>query len=232
MTSAISSEAEPLLTEHRPEQLVLPDDPSFLPEFALPPPEFLDELDLDFGLDQPHSGDSQALTSFGSQQSLSSQASAVGGLVLPSSSSVVPGDFQVEGDNGPASVGGRSAMLGADNLVLDLADPDFTFDADGEMVDLPPGNVMSGTPGMPRSSAMLSDAGASARVRREHEEGQQVGVQVSLTILSHVFLNLNSPPACPVGVFPAPHMDYHHECSQSHLGFWFSLFGMIALCLT
>ncbi|KAF2130883.1 hypothetical protein P153DRAFT_206353 [Dothidotthia symphoricarpi CBS 119687] len=169
---------DPEAGKARPEQLVLPDDPYFLPGFDLPPPELLAEFGLDFGPDQLHSGDSQALISFASQRSQSSQASAIGGLVLPSSSSGVPGDFQIEGDNGPGSVGGRSGMLGADNMMLDLADPDFTFDANGELVDFPPRSVMSGTPAMSGGAAMLSDAGASARVRREHEDGQQFGVQI------------------------------------------------------
>lgn len=96
----------------RPEQLVLPEDPSFLPDFALPPPELLAHLDL--GLDITRSGESQSLTPFGSQQSQSSShAGALGGLVLPSSSPGAPGSFRLEGDN---DIAGHGDLLGGHDV--------------------------------------------------------------------------------------------------------------------
>jgi meiotic recombination protein REC8 len=164
----------------RPEQLVLPDDPSFLPEFALAPPAHLADLDLDLDFLIAHSGESQSLTPFGSQSS--SQAGALGGLVLPTSSPDQPGGFELAGDDGLA---GPSGLLGADDLIQ-LEEPDFTFDIDGNYVEGPPSKVVAGTPAAQQGTGMHSDAGASARVRREHEEGHDDGVQVSFTAISHV----------------------------------------------
>jgi hypothetical protein len=57
--------------------------------------------------------------------------------------------------------------------------PDFTFDENGEFVDLTEPKLTHGTPGIPVGSNMQSDAGASAQVRQEHEEGLFAGMQVS-----------------------------------------------------
>jgi hypothetical protein len=133
-----------------------------------------------------HTGDSQSLTPFGSQPSLSSHGGPIGGLVLPTSSPDAPGGFRLEGDNEPGSVGGPSALFGAGEMT-DLLEPDFAFGDDGEIIDVPPRNALFRTPGVPGGTAMPSDAGASARVRREHEEGQRAGAQVSFTALSHCF---------------------------------------------
>jgi meiotic recombination protein REC8 len=170
----------------RPEQLVLQDDPSFLPEFALPPPELLAELDLGFNLDLSRSGESQSLTPFGSQQS--SQSSHVGGygLVLPSSSPDRPAGVGLEGDNVEQ---GNNDMLDIDNL-LNLEEPDFVFGEDGDIIEFTPGQRAPETPAVAVATGgvqMLSDAGASARVRQEHQERQQGGAQVSFAAASHLF---------------------------------------------
>lgn len=165
----------------RPEQLVLQDDPSFLPGFALPPPELLADFDLGFNNELPRSGESQSLTPFGSQQS--SQSSHIGGygLVLPSSSPDRPAGGGLEGDNG-----------GQDDIDLDhllnLEEPDFVFGEDGDIIELTPVQRAPETPAAAPATGgapMHSDAGASARVRQEHEEGQQGGAQVSLAAVSH-----------------------------------------------
>ncbi|KAF1834560.1 hypothetical protein BDW02DRAFT_498102 [Decorospora gaudefroyi] len=162
----------------RPEQLLLQDDPSFLPEFAQPPPELLAELDFNFNLDIAHSGESQSLTPFGSQQPRSSShAGAIGGLVLPSSSPGMPGEFKLEGDSGVGSVGDPSGMLDAGDM-LEIEDPDFMFGDDGEIIQLPQASASTRTPGGPAGLTMSGDAGASARVRREHEAGRQAGAQL------------------------------------------------------
>jgi hypothetical protein len=168
----------------RPEQLVLQDDPSFLPEFALPPPELL--ADLDFGLDLhiSRSGDSQSLTPFGSQHSQSSShTGALGGLVLPTSSPDPLGGFELQGDNDEA---GHSGFLGATDG-LDLGEPEFMFDENGEFLEVPVAQNVAGTPAAQSAAAMHSDAGASAKVRREHEEGRMGGAQASLTTPGHLF---------------------------------------------
>jgi hypothetical protein len=191
----------PSLMLARPDQLVLPDDPSFLPEFALPPPELLADLDLDLDFNIPHSGDSQLLTPFGSQSS--SQAGAIGPLVLPSSSPGQLGGFQLLGDDGQA---GPSGLLCVDDIIQ-LEEPDFTFDNDGNLVEGPPSKAAPGTPAAHRGAGMHSDVGASARVRREHEEGHVGGVQVSFTAVSYIFYILLSLP-CLADWASWPHLGF------------------------
>ncbi|KAF1929380.1 uncharacterized protein M421DRAFT_100483 [Didymella exigua CBS 183.55] len=151
----------------RPEQLILQDDPYFLPDFALPPAEFL----ADLGLDLPRSGESQSLTPFGSQQS--SQSPHVGGygLVLPSSSPDRSVGVGLEGDNGGHD---NDGFVDIDNL-LNLEEPEFIFGEDGNIIEFTPAQHAPETPAAAVAAGgapMQSDAGASARVRREHEEGQ------------------------------------------------------------
>jgi hypothetical protein len=173
------------------------DDPSFLPELALPPPELLAELDHNFNLDIARSGDSQTLTPFGSQQTRSSShADPIGGLVLPTSSPVMAAEFRLEGDDGVGSVGGRSTMLGAGET-LELEDPDFMIGDSGEIIPFTPRRKVPRTPARTAGATMSGDAGASTRVRKEHEEGQQAGSQVSFAAFSHVFSHCNiSPQSC------------------------------------
>jgi meiotic recombination protein REC8 len=163
-----------LTNYYRPEQLVLQDDPSFLPEFALPPPELLANLNLGPAIKPLRNGDSQSLTPFGSQQDPSTPEGRVGGLILPASSSVAAGDFVVHGS---AGLRGPSDMFGGD----ELDDPGFGFDDEGNLIDYEPANVNPATPAAPGGSAVPSDDGASARVRQEHEEGLQAAAQVSFT---------------------------------------------------
>jgi meiotic recombination protein REC8 len=165
----------------RPEQLVLQDDPSFIPDFALPPPELLDDLNLGFNADILRSGESQSLAPFGSQQS--SQSSHVGdyGLVLPSSSPDRPAGGGLEGDNGGQD------DIDLDHL-LDLEEPEFVFGEDGDIIEFTPGQRAPETPAASPAGGvalMHSDAGASARVRQEHGEGHQGGAQVSFSTISH-----------------------------------------------
>jgi hypothetical protein len=169
------------LTIIRPEQLVLQDDPSFLPEFALPPPELLTDLDLGLGLNISRSGDSQSLTPFGSQNSQSSShTGALGGLVLPTSSpDPLGGGFELQSDNDAA---GHIGFLGdADDL--DLGEPDFMFDENGEFVEVQVPQNGAATPAARSVAGMQSDAGASVKVRKEHEEGRMGGEQVSFTAI-------------------------------------------------
>lgn len=177
----IQSECPHLADDDRPEQLVFEDDPSFLPEFALPPPEFFADIDHRFNLDLPHSGDTQTLTPFGSQQSLQSSRIGGYGLVLPSSTPDRPvgGGLQGGQDN--------NEMLDIDKL-LQLNDPEFAFGEDGEIIEFTPGSRAQAAPATPvnaRAVPMHSDADASARVRQDHEEVRHRGEQVSSTALSH-----------------------------------------------
>lgn len=84
-------------------------------------------------------------------------------------------------------------MLDIDNL-LQLDEPDFTFGEDGDIIELTPGQHAPATPAAAGGAPMYSDAGASARVRQEHEEGQQGGAQVSTAAKSTLTTpNLYSP---------------------------------------
>lgn len=149
-----------------------------MPEFALPPPELLADLNLPLPLETPRSGESQSLTPVASQRQLAAEGGLAGGLVIPSSSSPVGGELRVEGDYGLSSVGGVSGVsrLGGAEL---LSEPDFGFDDEGNMIDLTAGEIFPGTLADLPGAVMLSDAGASARVRQEHEEGQLAGTEVS-----------------------------------------------------
>jgi meiotic recombination protein REC8 len=160
----------------RPEQLVLQDDPSFLPDFALPPPELLADLDLAIPLVTPQSGESQSLTPFGSQVVPGTPRGLIAGLVLPSSSSRDLGDFGLAGDNEPSSVRGSGLFVGED-LLAPLADPDFAFDDDGNIL------VNGANPITPKVSgraAVQSDAETSVSVRQRREEQQTGDVEVSM----------------------------------------------------
>jgi len=86
-------------------------------------------------------------------------------------------EFRLEGDDGVGSVGGPSVMGAGDTIQLE--DPDFMIADDGEIIQLPPRRKMPSTPARTAGAKMSSDAGASARVRKEHEDGQQAGDQVS-----------------------------------------------------
>ncbi|KAL5118213.1 R8 protein [Pleosporales sp. CAS-2024a] len=165
----------------RPEQLVLQDDPSFLPSIALPPPELLADLDLALDFQVTRSGESQSLTPFGTQQQQqqsqsSSSAGELCGLVLPTSSPVAPGSFRLiqSGDEAAADIVGFND--GDDGL--DLGDPGFGFDENGELIEDFDGIRAAQTPAARSGAGVHSDADASARVRREHEEGRAGGAQL------------------------------------------------------
>ncbi|KAG9185180.1 hypothetical protein G6011_07724 [Alternaria panax] len=163
---------DPNAGKARPEQLIFEDDPSFLPEFALPLPDLLSELDHNFNLDIARSGDSQSLTPFGSQRSLSSShADVLGGIILPTSSPVAAGEFSLEGDDGVSSAGGPSGNT------IEIEDPDFMFADDGEIVQLSPRRSVARTPARTSGATMFADAGASAQVWKGHDDGQRSGNQ-------------------------------------------------------
>jgi meiotic recombination protein REC8 len=141
-------------------------------------------------------GESQSLTPFESHRDPSTPA-PVAGLILPTSSSVGPGGFVIHG-NGPSSIG--SLLAGDDDMIgeclLDIIGvfrqylliecqppdaPDFTFDENGEFVDLTEANMNVETPAALGAGVVHSDAGASAKVRQDHEDGLHARAQVSDT---------------------------------------------------
>jgi meiotic recombination protein REC8 len=99
--------------------------------------------------------------------------------VLPTSSPDVPGGFTFGSDNQLARASG---LLGADDGTQ-LNEPEFTFNEDGELVEIPSARTVAGTPSAHGRSAMKSDADASAKVRRDHEERRMDGAHVSITAI-------------------------------------------------
>jgi hypothetical protein len=208
-----SSRALCSLNPHRPDQIILQDDPSFLPEFALPPLELLADLDPGLNFEVLRSGDSQSLTPFGLQHMHSSSpAGALGGLVLPTSSPDHLGGFSLGGDNDAVDLGGAE-----DDIVLE--DPLFGFDEDGMLFEGPPAAKVAGTPAAQSGVGMLSDGGASAKVRKEHGEGRTDGVQVSFTaILRDVCtaLSLHCPSGSSIDLTYCSDMSLHTFSLPSH----------------
>ena len=177
-----------------PDQLIIPDDPAFVPDFALP------GLDIDLSALDISSDSSRrsSILSFHSQRSsLSSQPDgdkAVWGLIIPSSDSGGAGDlggFILPSDN-PSSAQ-RSARIGG--LLEDEdegfnLDPGFTIDADGNLIEENTPNLAAAPSGGVR---LGSDSAASGRVRQELLEGLEAGqYQVISRALRHI-LTLSSP---------------------------------------
>ncbi|CAD6589209.1 MAG: hypothetical protein ASARMPREDX12_003693 [Alectoria sarmentosa] len=148
-----TSDLDPNAGKVRPDQLVIQDDPAFLPDLALP------ILDID-------------LSAF----DISTDSSRLLGLVIPSSYSGGAGDlggFILPGENGSSAQ--RRARIGRllddEDEGFDI-DPGFTIDADGNLVEeRTPGPSAAPAGGM----RLGSDSAASARVRQELMEGQQAG---------------------------------------------------------
>ncbi|KAF2810502.1 uncharacterized protein BDZ99DRAFT_443330 [Mytilinidion resinicola] len=168
------SELDPEAGRVRPDQLVLEDDPTFLPEFLLPPPD-LSLSGVNLGGPAGEAQGSLLFTPYGSQDLSGSQGigGPVGGLVIPSSRSASggfdDGEYFIQGDDGR----GTSQQL--DQLDEPLVEADFAFDADGNIIDLTPTNPIGEKHTGTTRPAIGSDTGASARVRQEHQEGQRIG---------------------------------------------------------
>ncbi|KAF2135765.1 uncharacterized protein K452DRAFT_303302 [Aplosporella prunicola CBS 121167] len=168
------------VAQARPEQLLLEDDPTFLPDFALAP------LDFDLSNLEAPSPRSEKLRSSrsGSRSSISLEeqlpAGPVGGLELPTSDSIGGdlGGFVVPGDEGPGvKVPDAGALIAEDDGFLPEAD--FGFDADGNLLEFTgTDQPHHSTPGTAPRLGLGSDTAASARVRQDHEGGQLPGEDV------------------------------------------------------
>lgn len=156
----------------RPEQLLLLDDPTFLPDAALPP--------LDFGFDLQDLGDSQRSTQSmmsirqRSGSVVSSRTGSALGINLPSSS----GNSHAYQLPGVDAFGNTPIHKDYEGLGRDLEeefiedDNIFAFNEDGELLDLPPtGKDPSPSAALFPSGHRPSDSAASGRVRQEHEDG-------------------------------------------------------------
>lgn len=157
----------------RPDQLILEDDPAFMPDMALP------ALDYDFdlsslNLNRSILGDSQGslLDPYSQSRSLSSasKAGSVLGLVIPTSENSRMSYQLPQYDVSSAQkMSGVGRLYGEDEDAL-FDDFDFVFDADGRMVDVDPGERERLRTGSGIPQRLLSDSAASGRVLREHED--------------------------------------------------------------
>ena len=153
---------------------MIEDDPAFLPDLALPGLD-IDLSALDISTDDS-SRRSSLLSPHSQRSSLSSQQGAdesMLGLVIPTSDSggaMDIGGFQVPSER--ATSAQRDERIGRlledDGEALDI-DPGFSIDAEGNVIEEPIG----GSAARPRTMRLGSDSAASARVRREQEEGMQ-----------------------------------------------------------
>jgi meiotic recombination protein REC8 len=166
------------LTRGSPDQLILLDDPAFLPENGLPIFD-LSNLDLDPKGDSQRSSQSMLSVRHRSGSVSSSHAPSVLGLNIPSSSNGGAGTYQLPiNDPFHDSPAQKNVGLGL-NLFDDEAmiydDDLFDFDADGQLRDIPASEREARRAGSLHPQGRLGyDSAASGRVRKEHE-GALVG---------------------------------------------------------
>lgn len=168
------------MRSHRPEQLVLQDDPAFLPEFDLP------NLDLDLSIFEASTlGSSKRTSIMSAKSNQSSQSSnpngedSVLGFVAPSSGS---GDAGIGGFIFAESDG---PVVGRDTRPSDDADGfypdvDFNFDAEGNLIELGGVEVLA-SQAEPAMTRVRSDSAARVQVHQEHQEGRLAGQQAVRT---------------------------------------------------
>ena len=175
-----------------PDQLIVQDDPAFLPELALP------GLDIDLSALDISMDDSSRRSSLLSPPSQLSSVSSthesdesMPGIIIPSSGTggggsiggfILPGD-----DRSSAQRTSRMrSILGEEDEGFDL-DPGFTFDEQGDIVFNDAGAlVQAESATRPGPIRLGSDSAMSARVRQEIEEGMQAGqFDVSTESLIH-----------------------------------------------
>ena len=175
-----------MLMASRQEQLVLPDDPAFSPDLALP--QWSLELQgLDFS-------DSASLLSpyqmHSSPPSVAARSLVMpGGLSADSTDLSSIGEISLAGDEDEAAGRGNSVSF-ADPLADEevdrlLPDVDFEFDQDGNIreVDAEDGGRQAGIAPPVRARVDRSSA-VVGRVRQEHEEGRQARLGVSLAAIA------------------------------------------------
>ncbi|KAL6721901.1 R8 protein [Lecanora helva] len=170
-----TSELDPNAGKTRPDQLVLPDNPAFLPDFALPGLD-VDLSALDISTDDS-SRRSSLLLPHSQRSSISSQQEledSMLGLIIPSSVSAGVGDlggFVLHSEH--VSSAQRSAQFGQPLVEEDEDfnfDPGFALDAEGNIIEEP----TTGPNQAPREGMPLgSEAAVSTRMPQEMSEGLQ-----------------------------------------------------------
>lgn len=173
----IATTEEHWLTSCSLDQLILMDDPAFLPDMALPALDFdFSNIELERFVNSQHS--SQSMMSIRHRSgSLSSHTGSGIGLNLPSSSSqggayqLLTNDPFMESSANKAFGAGRTLFNDEEgNLYQD--DMMFEFDADGRIIDIDVNErEANGRSVLPSGQGRLeSDSAASGRVRKEHED--------------------------------------------------------------
>ena len=167
---------------YRPEQLNLPDDPAFLPDF---------DMDLDLSMFDTRTNASSYSESLTPPSFLSSRSSVMrepiedAALVFPSTNTPLGGDLGGYGFRGDtssaiktASQAGRASAF-EDTGVIE--DPGFEFDAEGNLViEHASGERESVVPSVAAPVSKLGiDLAVSTQVRQEHEAGLR-GVRACL----------------------------------------------------
>ena len=153
-----------------PDQLVLQDDPGFVPDLALPGLDIdLSALDI---LTTDSSRRSSIMSTYSQRSSVSSHAEAdesMLGLIIPTSDTGGAGDiggFLLPPENvSSAQRSGRFGRLLDDEDEAFNIDPGFSIDADGNLIEERP----SGAGDLAPTGALRigSDSAASSHVRRE-----------------------------------------------------------------
>lgn len=165
---------ELILTIDRPEQLVLQDDPEFLPEMILP------SLDISLGaLAFSSEGVLHSNSILFDEMSIAGHKGARSplDLIIPSSGSRNVGDF------GGFSIRDSSTGTGQRGMVWNPAgeddgfDPnvDFNFDADGNLIEVGAQLMGQASDARITQPRIRSSSAVSARVRQEHAEGNIAG---------------------------------------------------------
>jgi meiotic recombination protein REC8 len=157
-----------------PDQLILLDDPAFLPENGLPIFD-LSNLDLDPQGDSQRSSQSMLSLRHRNGSASSPHAPSFLGLNIPSSSNSGAGTYQLpvndpfRDSSAQKNVGVGLNLFDDEAMIYD--DDLFDFDADGQLRDIPASEREARRAGGVHPQGRLgSDSAASGRIRKEHED--------------------------------------------------------------
>ncbi|KAI9873277.1 MAG: hypothetical protein M1830_000588, partial [Pleopsidium flavum] len=182
-----TAQLDPDAGKARPDQLILQDDPAFLPDLAFGGFDIdLSALDLSSDATSRRSSILSQRSQQSSQSSHHEREASHLGLVLPPSETEATADvggFVVAGEDGSSVQ--RGSRLGSPLLEGGeegfLPDADFEFDAEGNVIELTADERAQRRSGAGAGGSRLSrDSAASVRVRREHEEGLQAFARLEL----------------------------------------------------
>ncbi|KAF4629985.1 hypothetical protein G7Y89_g8157 [Cudoniella acicularis] len=174
-----NNELDPNAGKARADQLVLADDPAFIPDLGLPAFDF-DFLILDHKNDSQRS--SQSMMSIRHRSGSGESSISLPNINLPSSSShgayQLPINDPFGGDIVQKPFGGDGGIFGEEEVMIyDDDDVIFEFDPDGNMRDIPLSEREARHAGSVHPQGHLgSDSAASGRVRKDHEDGLAGGV--------------------------------------------------------